>query len=116
MSPDDVLDGGWSWDTGERTNGPTSAGWGIGDSGWGVTETSLSDGNKLDNQNKASATTEQTAIGWGGDSGWGTTEASGSNPSKSQSAERKTSVTSVRGWDPPPISPNDEPRRYIPVC
>ena len=101
----DVADGGWSWNTSEQKDQPadqTAAGWNIGD-GWGPAETSAGNASKLDTQAVAA---------WGvGDVGWAETDTKNKGLYKAQ-AERKASTSSIKSFDPPPISPQEDlPKR-----
>jgi hypothetical protein len=112
MSPGWRADGpeGWSWNTAQDRGWPnqSAAGWGIGDAGWGgVTETNVGDANQRDDQDMVIA--EPT--GWGNDNGWGVSTAT-NNQYKAE-VERKTSISSTRALDPPPISPREDPRRSL---
>ena len=97
---------GWSWNTAEQDNGwpnQSAAGWGIGDVGWGVTETNVGDAKQV----FAEPTAEKTPLGWGTDNGWGVPASVASNNQYKEAVERKTSISSN------PISPKEEPRRSL---
>ena len=112
MSPGWRADGleAWSWNTAQDQGWPSQSatGWGIGDAGWGVTETNVGDANQRD-MATAGPTAEQASLGWGNDHGWGVNTAS--NNQHNAEVERKTSISSTR--DPPSISPREEPRRSL---